>query len=219
MNKILIVDDEEKIREVIVEYAKFNNYIVDTAENGEQAVEKALKNDYDCIVMDIMMPYLDGFEASKLIRSQKDTPIILLSAKSEEYDILKGFDLGADDYIVKPFSPKQLMAKIKAILARTNSLQEIVASKEIKVDILQHSVTVNDYAVKLTNKEYDILLYLIKNKNKVVSREELISQIYKDEVDVIDRTIDAHIKMLRKDLKESGERIKTIRGVGYKLDE
>lgn len=219
MNKILIVDDEEKIRDVIVEYAKFNNYIVDTAENGEQAVDKALKNDYDCIVMDIMMPFLDGFEASKIIRAKKDTPIILLSAKSEEYDILKGFDLGADDYIVKPFSPKQLMAKIKAILMRTNSLQEIVASKDIKIDVLQHLVTVNDNVVKLTNKEYDILLYLIKNKNKVVSREELINQIYKDEVDVIDRTIDAHIKMLRKDLKESGERIKTIRGVGYKLDE
>ena len=222
MYKILVVDDEPKIREVIKEYAEFTGYEVTEAADGMSAVGLCKLNDYDLIVMDIMMPKLDGFTACKEIKKFKDIPVIMLSARSEEYDKLFGFELGIDDYVVKPFSPKELMARINVILERKNSANQITASvltfKGLKINMAARTVSVDGIRVELTPKEYELLFYLIENKNIALSRDKLLSDIWGYDFFGDDRTIDTHIKNLRNNLGPYRDYIVTLRGVGYKFE-
>ena len=165
MQKILIVDDEENIRKVIREYLEFEGFLCFEASNGEEAIKMCKENSYDLIVLDIMMPKIDGFTVAKEIRKKSNVPIIMLSARSEEYDKLYGFDVGIDDYVTKPFSPKELVARIKANLKRNTIMNEEISYLGLKIDTLGHNVYVDDKKINLTNKEYELLLYLIKNKN------------------------------------------------------
>ena len=224
MAKILIVDDEAKIREVIREYAQFNKYETDEAEDGMQAVGKCLNNDYDLIIMDIMMPMLDGFSACKEIKKEKDIPIIMLSARGEEYDKLFGFELGIDDYVVKPFSPKELMARIAAVLARKKKSEEpvkqtVLSSGGLVVNMDSRTVTVDGVKVDCTLKEYEILAYLMQNKNIALSRDRMLQDIWGYDFFGDDRTIDTHIKNLRSRLGEYRDKITTVRGIGYKFED
>ena len=224
MAKILIVDDEAKIREVIREYAQFNKYETDEAADGMEAVNKVLKNDYDIVIMDIMMPKLDGYAACKEIKKEKDIPIIMLSARGEEYDKLFGFELGIDDYVVKPFSPKELMARVAAVLARKAKAEDalktlILKSGSLEVDTQGRTVTVDGEKIDVTLKEYEILAYLMQNKNIAISRDRLLSDIWGYDFFGDDRTIDTHIKNLRSRLGSARDKISTVRGVGYKFED
>jgi len=222
MYKLLIVDDEQKIREVIREYAEFNGYEVAEAENGMEAIGLCKLNDYDLIIMDIMMPKLDGFSASKEIRKIKDIPVIMLSARGEEYDKLFGFELGIDDYIVKPFSPKELMARINVVLSRRNTTAagnlEVLKFEGLEINIPARSVTVDGSKADLTPKEYELLFYLVLNKNIALSRDKLLSDVWGYDFFGDDRTIDTHIKNLRNNLGNYRDYIVTLRGVGYKFE-
>ena len=214
--KVLIVDDEKLIRDVIKEYCYGNNYDVIEAENGLEAIEKA--NNADIIIMDIMMPKMDGFTAYKFIKEKTNVPTIMLSARGEEYDILAGFDLGIDDYMTKPFSPKELMARINAVIKRYKGEEDKFVYNGLRVDFLGHSVYINDKEVFLTPKEYDLLVYFINNKGIALSREQLLNNIWNYDYLGNDRTIDTHIKMLRNNLGEYRNLITTVRGMGYKFD-
>lgn len=222
MTKLLIVDDEQKIREVIKEYAEFNEFEVAEAEDGMDAIGMVRNEDFDIIVMDVMMPKLDGFSACKEIKKTKDIPVIMLSARGEEYDKLFGFELGVDDYMVKPFSPKELMARINAVLARKqpqNEEPEILAFQGLEINIPAREVSVDGEKIELTPKEYDLLFYMVKNKNIALSREKLLSEIWGYDFYGDDRTIDTHIKNLRNNLGEYRDMISTLRGVGYKFED
>ena len=222
MYKILVVDDEPKIREVIKEYAEFSGYEVTEAEDGMSAVGLCKLNDYDLIIMDIMMPKLDGFSACKEIKKFKDVPIIMLSARGEEYDKLFGFELGIDDFVVKPFSPKELIARINAVLSRRRSTeqaqQSIMKFDGLEINIPARTVTVDGSKIDLTPKEYELLFYLVKNKNIALSRDKLLSDIWGYDFFGDDRTIDTHIKNLRNNLGPYRDFIVTLRGVGYKFE-
>lgn len=221
MPKILIVDDEVKIRTVVKEYAEFEGYETDEAGDGMEAVEKARKNDYDIIVMDIMMPKLDGFSACKEIRKTKQTPVIMLSARGEEYDKLFGFELGIDDYVVKPFSPKELLARIRAVIARASSLkpsEDIIKYQGLIINMTAREVTIDGQKVQMTPKEYELLFYLVKNMNIALSREKLLEEVWGFDFYGDDRTVDTHIKMLRNSLGEYRNLIITLRGMGYKFE-
>ena len=222
MYKLLVVDDEPKIREVIKEYAEFNGYEVAEAEDGMSAVGLCKLNDYDLIVMDIMMPKLDGFSACKEIRKIKDIPVIMLSARGEEYDKLFGFELGIDDYVVKPFSPKELMARINAVLSRKKSTpspqQTSLKFGGLEINMAARTVAVDGHKVELTPKEYDLLFYLVENRNIALSRDKLLSDIWGYDFFGDDRTIDTHIKNLRNNLGPYRDYIVTLRGVGYKFE-
>ena len=222
MAKLLVVDDEAKIREVIKEYAEFNGPEVDEAGDGMSALGLVKLNNYDLVIMDIMMPKLDGYSASKEIRKIKDIPIIMLSARGEEYDKLFGFELGIDDYVVKPFSPKELMARVNAVLARRKAREEsdikVLEFGGLSINIQGRSVVVNGEKVELTPKEYDLLFYLVQNKNIALSRDKLLSDIWGYDFFGDDRTIDTHIKNLRNNLGEYRDYIVTLRGVGYKFE-
>ncbi len=217
--KVLIVDDEELIRNIIKEYCHNEGYITDEASDGLEAIDKVQNNDYDIVILDLMMPKLDGYSSYSQIKSIKNVPTIVLSARSEEADKLLGFNLGIDDYMTKPFSPKELMARIKAVLKRANPKEEEVFTyKKLKVDKVAHSVTINNKEVLLTPKEYNLLLYFIENKNIALSREQLLNKVWGYDFYGDDRTIDTHIKMLRNNLGEYRDLIKTVRAVGYKLE-
>lgn len=222
MYKLLVVDDEPKIREVIREYAEFNGYEVSEAADGMSAVGLCKLNKYDLIVLDIMMPKLDGFSACKEIKKIQDVPIIMLSARGEEYDKLFGFELGIDDYVVKPFSPKELMARINVIIERRNAAKKENSDEMefggLTVNMSARTVTVDGNRVELTPKEYELLFYLIKNKNIALSRDKLLSDIWGYDFFGDDRTIDTHIKNLRNNLGPYREYIVTLRGVGYKFE-
>lgn len=215
---ILIVDDEELIRGVIKEYAENAGFITDEAENGEKAIDKCKKNNYDLIIMDIMMPKLDGYSAIKEIYKTKKIPVLMLSARAEEYDKLLGFELGIDDYVTKPFSPRELIARVKAILKRNNTNEETLTIDKLKIDKLAREVTINDKKINLTLKEYELLLYLIENKNIAVSRETLLNSVWGYDFYGDDRTVDTHIKTLRRKLGKYKKNIITLRGVGYKFE-
>lgn len=221
--KILIVDDEPNIREVIREYAQFNKYETDEACDGIEALDKCAKNDYDLIIMDIMMPKLDGMTAVKRIREEKDIPVIMLSAKGEEYDKLAGFDLGIDDYVVKPFSPRELMARVTAVLMRKNNDAESLNKKlkcgGIVIDQAAREVFVDGEKVELTLKEYEILSYLVRNKGIALSRDKMLSDIWGYDFFGDDRTVDTHVKNLRKRIGPYRDFIKTVRGIGYKFED
>jgi len=223
MYRLLIVDDEQKIREVIREYAEFNGFEVSEAADGMSAIGLCKLNDYDLIIMDIMMPRLDGFSACKEIKKIKNIPVIMLSARSEEYDKLFGFELGIDDYVVKPFSPKELMARINAVLARhagpTETQPDVLEFGGLIINLVARTVTVDGVRIDLTPKEYDLLFYMVKNKNIALSRDKLLSDIWGYDFFGDDRTIDTHIKNLRNNLGPYREHIVTLRGVGYKFED
>lgn len=219
MARILIVDDELKIREVVREYALINGYEVEEASDGLEAIEKVKEQNFDCIILDVMMPRLDGFSACKQIRKIKSVPIIMLSARQEEYDKLFGFELGVDDYVVKPFSPKELMARVKAIVERSKGKEnEVLKFDGLTIDIEGRSVLVDGEKANLTPKEIDLLLYMVKNKNIALSREKLLEEVWDYDYFGDDRTVDTHIKMLRHNLKDYRRFIVTIRGMGYKFE-
>lgn len=219
MQKILIVDDEENIRKVIREYLEFEGFLCFEASNGEEAIKMCKENSYDLIVLDIMMPKIDGFTVAKEIRKKQSVPIIMLSARSEEYDKLYGFDVGIDDYVTKPFSPKELVARIKANLKRNTIMNEEISYLGLKIDTLGHNVYVDNKKINLTNKEYELLLYLIKNKNIVLTREQILNNVWNMDYLGEERTIDTHIKTLRNLLGPYKNLIITVRGVGYKFEE
>ena len=214
--KVLIVDDEKLIRDVIKEYCLGNKYEILEADNGIDAIKKAAEA--DIIVMDIMMPKMDGFTAYKEIKKKYNTPTIILSARGEEYDKLVGFGLGIDDYMTKPFSPKELIARINAVCKRYKKDENFFEYKGLKVDYLGHCVFIDGNEINLTPKEYDLLVYFIKNKGIALSREQLLNKIWNYDYFGNDRTIDTHIKMLRNNLREYRNLIITVRGMGYKFD-
>jgi DNA-binding response OmpR family regulator len=222
MKKLLIVDDEAKIRAVIREYAEFNGYKVYEAADGMSAVAMCREQEFDIVILDIMMPRLDGFSACKEIKKISDIPVIMLSARGEEYDKLFGFELGIDDYIVKPFSPKELMARINAVLTRRRGspepLVEVLEFDGLQINIPARTVQVNGEKAELTPKEYELLFYLVPNKNLARSRDKLLSDIWGYDFFGDDRTIDTHIKNLRNNLGPYRDRIVTLRGVGYKFE-
>ena len=216
--KILVVDDEVLIRSVIKEYLLLEGYEVDEASDGEEAVKLSSNNDYSLIIMDIMMPHMDGFQACREIKSIKDVPCIMLSARSEEYDKLNGFEIGIDDYVTKPFSPKELMARVKAVLKRVNPEVGNYKLGELVIDDKAHDVFLGNEKLYLTPKEYDLLKYFVSNKNIALSREQLLTNVWGYDFYGDDRTIDTHVKTLRKNLGTYGDYIKTIRGIGYKFE-
>lgn len=220
MFKILVVDDEKSIREVIRTYAEFEGHEVVEAVDGLDAIDKVKEEDFDVIVMDIMMPRLDGFSSYKEIKKIKNIPVLMLSARSEEYDKLFGFEIGIDDYVTKPFSPKELMARLNVIVNRNNKVEENQAMEfeGLKIDLDGRVVFVDDEIVDLTPKEYDLLVYMVKNKNIALSRDKLLNQVWGYDFYGEDRTVDTHIKMLRNSIKEYRKFIVTVRGVGYKFD-
>ncbi len=217
--RVLVVDDEKLIRDVIKEYLLLENIEVMEAENGIEAIEKVKNNNFDIIIMDIMMPKMDGYTACREIKKIKDIPFIMLSARGEEYDKLIGFDLGIDDYVTKPFSPKELVARIKAITKRNENDNNIYVIKGIKLDDVAHDVYVDNEKIYLTPKEYDLLKYFIDNKNIALSRENLLSNIWGYDFYGDDRTIDTHVKTLRKHLGKYKDMIITVRGMGYKFQD
>lgn len=215
---ILIVDDELLIRNVIKEYLLNEGYKVLEAKDGFDALRVISDNKVDLIVLDIMMPKMDGFTCLSEIRKTKNIPVIMLSARKEEIDKLNSFDLGVDDYVTKPFSPKELVARVKAHLKRTTSNNENYTYKNLLVDYKGRKVTINGKEVNLTPKEYELLTYFIKNKGIALSREQLLNNVWDYDYYGDDRTVDTHIKMLRKSLGDYRNLIKTIREVGYKYE-
>ncbi len=219
--KVLIVDDEEMIRNVLKEYVEFEGNQAFEAADGMEAVRLCRENDYDIILMDVMMPRLDGFSAVKEIKKIKDIPVIMLSARGEEYDKLFGFEIGVDDYVTKPFSPKEVMARINVVTKRRNQKDEtgdVVTFEGLTVDMAGRNVFVDGEKVDLTPKEYEILFYFIKNKGIALTREKLLYDVWGFDFYGDDRTVDTHIKMLRANLKEYRKFIVTLRGVGYKFE-
>lgn len=223
MAKILIVDDERKIREGLREYAEFEGHSVLEAEDGMEAVKICREQDFDLIIMDVMMPKLDGFSACKEIRKTKDIPVLMLSARGEEYDKLFGFEVGIDDYVVKPFSPKEVMARVNVIVSRheknDHPKNEIIAIGGLEVDLTGRSVMIDNCKIDLTPKETDLLFYLIKNRNIALTREKILNDVWGYDFYGDDRTVDTHIKMLRNSLGIYKDYIVTLRGVGYKFED
>lgn len=221
MAKILVVDDEAKIRMIIKEYAEFEGYEVEQAADGMEAVEKAKSGSFDIIIMDVMMPRLDGYSAVKEINKDKKTPVIMLSARGEEYDKLFGFEIGVDDYVVKPFSPKELMARIKAVLNRSGNAghhEDIIKYQGLTINFTAREVTIDGEKANMTPKEYDLLFYLVRNMNIALSREKLLEEVWGFDFYGDDRTVDTHIKMLRNSLGPYRNLIVTLRGMGYKFE-
>ncbi len=219
MYKLLVVDDEEKIRTLIGKYAAFEGYDVTEAADGMSALEILRNKDFDLIILDIMMPDVDGFTVCRELRKNSTTPVIMLSARGEEYDRLHGFEVGVDDYVVKPFSPKELMMRVAAIIKRTSNVSGGFFEHEgLKVDFAGRIVYVDGNKAELTPKEYDLLFYLIKNKGIALTREKLISNVWGYDFFGDDRTLDTHIKLLRKNLGSYSGLIVTLRGVGYRFE-
>lgn len=214
---ILIVDDEELIRNVIKEYCLSANYKVFEANDGADAIEIIKTHNVDVVILDIMMPKKDGYSTLREMKEIKNIPVIMLSARSEEYDKLLGFDLGIDDYLTKPFSPKELLARIKAVLKRNNEVDEFVY-EDLIINFKGHIVTINNKEIKLTPKEYELLTFFVKNKNIALSREKLLSKVWGYDFFGDDRTVDTHIKMLRNNIGKYRDCIVTVRGVGYRLE-
>ena len=217
--KILIVDDEKNIREVIKEYALNENYMVKEAEDGIEALELLQKENFDLMVLDIMMPKMDGFTLLNSIPKEKRIPTIILSARDDEVDKLEGFDRGIDDYLCKPFSPKELLARMKAIIKRTKKETNVYTYKNLVVNFLERTIKIDDKEIKITPKEFEILEYFINNKKIAISREQLLNKIWEYDFFGDDRTIDTHIKMLRNNLAKYRDLIVTVRGIGYKFDD
>ena len=228
MYHILVVDDEPRIRSIIKKYAEFEGYTVTEAADGMEAVHFCRSAEFDIIIMDIMMPELDGFSACREIRKISQTPIIMLSARGEEYDKINGFELGIDDYVVKPFSPKELMLRIDAVMKRTKRATDVGNKKEnlivtlddggLKADITARLVFIDGERVEMSPKEYDLFFYMLQNRNIAISREKFISDVWGYDFFGDVRTLDTHIKLLRKSLGRYANLIVTLRGVGYRFE-
>ena len=218
-NKILIVDDEENIREVIKEYAKNENFEVIEADNGVKALELLNNEKFDLMVLDIMMPIMDGFTLLNNIPKEKRIPTIILSARDDEIDKLEGFDKGIDDYLCKPFSPRELIARMKAIIKRTKQEVDIYTYNTLIINFKEHTIKIDNKDVNVTPKEFEILKYFIHNKKLAISREQLLNKIWGYDFYGDDRTVDTHIKMLRNNLGKYRDLIITVRGIGYKFDD
>jgi len=225
MYHILVTDDEEKIRMLIRKYAEFEGHQVTEAENGMQAVELCRKepNKFDIIIMDVMMPELDGFSAVREIRKTCRAPVLMLSARGEEYDKIHGFELGVDDYVVKPFSPKELMMRVNAIMNRVRPQpsapqRNAVSFEGLSIDFDARIVTVDGARSELSPKEYDLLAYMVNNRNLALTREMLITNVWGYDFYGDDRTLDTHIKLLRRSLGPYSKFIVTLRGVGYRFE-
>ena len=223
MSKILVVDDEFRIRQLIRKYAEFEGYEVEEATDGMQAIQICRQKEFDLIIMDVMMPELDGFSACREIRKFRDTPIIMLSARGEEYDNIHGFELGSDDYVVKPFSPKELMMRVGAVIKRSgkgDSAQknDVFTYNGLEVDFSARTVTIDGKRVEMTPKEYDLFFYMVRNKGIALTREALISEVWGYDFFGDERTLDTHIKLLRKSLGDYSKCIVTLRGVGYRFE-
>lgn len=227
MYKILIVDDEARIRELIRKYAEFEGHTVSEASDGLSAVHMCRQHDYDIVIMDVMMPELDGFSACREIRKTSNVPILMLSARGEEYDRINGFQLGIDDYVTKPFSPKELMLRIEAIMKRAGAAGapktaesfDIYETDGLRVNFTARTVTVDGVRTDLSPKEYDLLFYMIRNRNIALTRDKLICEVWGYDFYGGDRTLDTHIKLLRKSIGKYADRIVTLRGVGYRFDD
>ncbi|MBE6591737.1 MAG: response regulator transcription factor [Ruminococcaceae bacterium] len=220
--KLLIVDDEARIRRLICSYAKHEGHLTFEAADGLDAVNLCQNEDFDLVVMDVMMPALNGFEACKQIKAKKDIPVIMLTALGEEYDVLKGFDRGADDYVTKPFSIKELMARINAVALRYKKLQkeknEVFCFRGLNIDLGSKKLKIDGQLIPLAPKEYELLVYLIENKNKALSRAQIIERVWGIDYLGDDRTLDTHVKLLRKSLGEYAHLIRTVRGTGYSFE-
>lgn len=224
MPRLLVVDDEEKIRSLIIKYAHFSGYEAEEAADGMEAIRLVKEKEFDAVVLDIMMPELDGLSACREIRKVSQVPVLLLSARGEEYDKISGFECGADDYIVKPFSPRELMLRVEAILKRVNAAPasenktESYSYKGLLVDFTARIVSIDGQVLELSPKEYDLLFYFIRNRNIALSREKLICDVWGYDFYGGDRTLDTHIKLLRRSLGEYSSCIVTLRGMGYRFD-
>lgn len=229
--RVLVVDDEERIRRLLRMYLERDDFIVEEAENGKDALELALENDYDVILLDIMMPEMDGIEVCEELRKEKMTPIIMLTAKGEESNRVQGFEAGADDYIVKPFSPREVVLRVKAVLRRTGSANNastnatasnLIVFPHLTIDLDAYRVTSNGKEIALTPKEYELLVFLAQSPDKVFKREELLKEVWQYEFFGDLRTVDTHVKRLREKLtsvsKEAAKMIVTVWGIGYKLE-
>lgn len=223
MSRILVVDDELRVRDLIKKYAKFEGYEISEASNGLQALELCRDQNFDIVIMDVMMPELDGFSACKEIRKFSNVPIIILSARGEEYDKIHGFEFGIDDYVVKPFSPRELMMRVAAVLKRGGAsvpeAKEVYTYCGLTVDFTGRLVTIDGKRVDMSPREYDLFFFLVKNRGIALSREKLINEVWGYDFFGDDRTIDTHIKQLRKILGPYSKCISTLRGVGYRFDE
>lgn len=219
---LLVVDDESRIRDLIRKYAVFEGYEVEEAADGMEAVSMCRTHQYDLIIMDVMMPELDGFSACREIRKTSQVPVIMLSARGEEYDRIHGFELGVDDYVVKPFSPRELMMRAGAILKRSGTaaepVKDVVTIGGLTVDFTARMVTLNGESLDLSPKEYDLLFYMVRNRGIALTREKLISEVWGYDFFGDDRTLDTHIKLLRRRLGDMADRITTLRGVGYRFE-
>lgn len=220
MKNILIVDDEADIRNLIRKYAEFEGYYVDEASNGLEAIDKVRSFTYDLIILDVMMDGLNGFETCRAIRKEFDTPIIMLTAKTQNQDKYQGFDLGVDDYVTKPFSPKELMYRIQAVLKRSLNESTLTQYKwqQLCINKQAHTVTINDEPVELTPKEYELLLLFVENRGIVLQREQILNHVWGYDFNGDDRTLDTHIKRLRRKLKQYSSWIVTVRSVGYRFE-
>ncbi len=224
MSKLLVVDDEFRIRQIIRKYAEFEGYTVEEAVDGMQAIEICRRDKFDLIIMDVMMPELDGFSACREIRKFSQTPIIMLSARGEEYDKIHGFELGSDDYVVKPFSPKELMMRVNAVIKRSGSgaqgdiKKDVFTYEGLEVDFSARIVSIDGNRIEMTPKEYDLFFFMVKNKGLALTREKLISEVWGYDFFGDERTLDTHIKLLRKSLGEYSKCIVTLRGVGYRFE-
>ncbi len=219
--KLLVVDDEAKIREIIKKYAALDGAEVTEAADGIAAIDAAKNGKFDLIIMDIMMPELDGFSAAREIRKFSDTPILMLSARGEEYDRIHGFEVGADDYVVKPFSPKELMMRVEAIIKRTEgktSEHDSLTIGGLVIDFTARTVSIDGVKLTMFPKEYDLLFYMVKNRGVALTRERLIQDVWGYDFYGDDRTLDTHVKLLRKSIGEYSRYITTLRGVGYRFE-
>lgn len=221
--KILIVDDEERIRDLIKEYISTENYLIDEAKDGSDALEKLKSTTYSLIVLDVMMPKIDGWTVCREVRKTSQMPIIMLTARGEEYDKLLGFELGIDDYIVKPFSPKELLARIKAIIRRSSKLENTHSENKaifsgLIIEYQSHNVYIDQTLISLTPKEYELLSFFTQNINIVFSREQILTKVWGYDFTGDDRTVDTHVKMLRESLKQYRKFIVTVWGTGYKFE-
>lgn len=221
MYKVLIVDDEQGIRELVAKYCALEGFTYDEAGDGLEAIQKVKQGVYDIIIMDVMMPELDGFSAVREIRKFSTVPVIMLSARTETYDKIHGLEIGADDYIGKPFSPKELMLRINAVMNRVNSQKvnsEIYENELLRVDFTARKVAVEGNQVDLSPKEYELLFFMVKNRGIALSREKLLNEVWGYDFYGDDRTLDTHIKLLRKSLGNASQYIVTLRGMGYRFD-
>ena len=227
MYSILVVDDEEMIRRLIAKYAAFEGHSVTEAGDGMSAVQMCREGQFDIVILDIMMPELDGFSACREIRKFSDVPIIMLSARGEEYDKINGFNLGVDDYVVKPFSPKELMLRVEAVMKRVRtqgkpsesaSANEIVELGGLKANLTARIVYIDGERADMSPKEYELFFYMLKNRNIALSRDKLLSEVWGYDYFGDDRTLDTHIKLLRRSLGKYADYIVTLRGVGYRFD-